>query len=534
MEKGGLARGGMDKRTVILGATLSLAFIAILAPFLGFAIDDAFIIYRYSEHLANGHGIVWNVGYGPEEGYTSFLWVLLNAGAVKFGASPVIFSKVFSLACSLAILWILAYRARTLSLGAGIILSGAIAFSPAFALLTAQGLETSLAALLLTLLGGAAISSAGKPNSRGPAFFFALFFLAFLARPDAAVFASGAAVTMGAIFLAKKDYSSLGKMTLAGGGALLLFLGYMGWRYFYFGHLLPNPYLVKIEAGQGLIKPRALASVISFVFAVLLPYLIYFVYSAARNWDRARFISVLPVLVGFVLHLLYLLTVLPIQAYLWRYVFPAYPAFLLATGYYLSGARPGKISERRWLSRALCAMVLIYCLATFPLAFEYKENKNSHDRIEAGKALSGLAGVMFVSESGAVPYYSGWRAIDLIGLNYRPIAEKGLDPVILEAIDPDLVLIHEPSGKYSPHLKNKIVVNEYMISNGFAAVAAVKKTEGEYHFYFARQDSPLFKKIAVRLNSIESVEYGDLGKLVWEKRMPIIDGRYRAAPGGGH
>ena len=29
--------------------------------------DDAFIAYRYAEHLAQGHGLVWNAGEAPVE-----------------------------------------------------------------------------------------------------------------------------------------------------------------------------------------------------------------------------------------------------------------------------------------------------------------------------------------------------------------------------------------------------------------------------------------------------------------------------------
>ena len=34
--------------------------------------DDSFISYRYAANLADGHGITWNVGEKPVEGYTHF------------------------------------------------------------------------------------------------------------------------------------------------------------------------------------------------------------------------------------------------------------------------------------------------------------------------------------------------------------------------------------------------------------------------------------------------------------------------------
>lgn len=38
--------------------------------------EDAMISMRYARHLADGHGLVWNVGEPPIEGFTNLLWVL--------------------------------------------------------------------------------------------------------------------------------------------------------------------------------------------------------------------------------------------------------------------------------------------------------------------------------------------------------------------------------------------------------------------------------------------------------------------------
>lgn len=42
-------------------------------------IDDAMVSMRYAHHLAQGHGLVWNVGEQPVEGFTNPAWVLLMA-----------------------------------------------------------------------------------------------------------------------------------------------------------------------------------------------------------------------------------------------------------------------------------------------------------------------------------------------------------------------------------------------------------------------------------------------------------------------
>lgn len=41
--------------------------------------DDAMISMRYAMNLAHGHGLRWNIGEAPVEGYTNFLWALVMA-----------------------------------------------------------------------------------------------------------------------------------------------------------------------------------------------------------------------------------------------------------------------------------------------------------------------------------------------------------------------------------------------------------------------------------------------------------------------
>lgn len=49
--------------------------------------EDAMISMRYARHLAEGHGLVWNIGELPIEGFTNLLWVLWMAVAHKLGMS---------------------------------------------------------------------------------------------------------------------------------------------------------------------------------------------------------------------------------------------------------------------------------------------------------------------------------------------------------------------------------------------------------------------------------------------------------------
>ena len=58
---------------VLLGSGIAGLLVALGKPSV---FDDAYISFRYARHLADGHGLVWNVGERVE-GYTNFLWTLL-------------------------------------------------------------------------------------------------------------------------------------------------------------------------------------------------------------------------------------------------------------------------------------------------------------------------------------------------------------------------------------------------------------------------------------------------------------------------
>jgi hypothetical protein len=79
-----------EKRIELLGLGVALLIAAAnLVHFAPFITDDAFISLRYSRHLAEGHGIAWNVGEAPVEGYSNFLHIVLGAIATRLDVSPI-------------------------------------------------------------------------------------------------------------------------------------------------------------------------------------------------------------------------------------------------------------------------------------------------------------------------------------------------------------------------------------------------------------------------------------------------------------
>jgi hypothetical protein len=77
-------------------------------------IDDAYITYRYGWNLAHGHGLIYNVGEAPVEGYTTFLWALLSSAAIVLGWHPAAVTQAINIALSQCLLALAYYLGRKL------------------------------------------------------------------------------------------------------------------------------------------------------------------------------------------------------------------------------------------------------------------------------------------------------------------------------------------------------------------------------------------------------------------------------------
>lgn len=507
----------MGAKTFIRGIVLSLFFLILISLYYDFVLDDAYIIYRYANHLAHNKGLVWNVSEYPVEGYTSFLWVILNSIAIRFHLSPVIFSKIISSLAALAIIWILVFISKNINWWLGFIFVGAIALCPFFAFLTMQGMETILVALLLLIAALLSIEIISRPSKQNIFYIYGIMLLCFLARPDTAIFNFGLLAGLIIMFLLNRDYKIIRTFLLV--GIIFVIIGsiYMIWRISYFGYLFPNTFYIKVGLSEKIIKPKGVRYVRIFINDVLLPYLFLIVFLMGRKFVKEKIFKIIPILLGCILFIFYLFTIKPMQGFFGRFIFPIYPAFLLAILYYFSSLHPKTFTIRRkWLALGVVMLFSFYTLRHIPSTLIVKKLRTQYDRVLVGQKLAALNGTMLVSESGALPYYSGWKAVDTDGLNSEEIAHKGLSEEILNKLSPDLIMLHY-RGKYMP----KHIIHKYMINHGFVAVAAIYKNFGNYHYYFVSIHAELFNEIVERLTHIDNLKYGNLEELIKEKEIPI-------------
>lgn len=232
---------------------------------INFTIDDTFISFRYAENLAAGEGLVFNPGERVE-GYSNLLWTLMLAGFARMGwsqassdVSLVIASKLAGVLLGFATLLVMALYVRRLlrrrewgahsPLIALAVLCAAATYS--FPLWSISGLETALAAFLLTL---ACISFArglegfdrdGEPNQRwldGAGWTFGLLSLV---RPEQ-IFIW--ALAMGA-FVLLSPTRLFRPVLRAALPTLLIHVAMIAWRVGYYGDLLPNSVIAKMGGG---------------------------------------------------------------------------------------------------------------------------------------------------------------------------------------------------------------------------------------------------------------------------------------------
>ena len=128
----------LSKATQIIIA-FAIANIALYSWFSGFIAEDAYIVYRYSENLANGNGLVFNPGEYVSA-LTSPLHSLVVSGLYYLTGESACTNRCFALGLHF---FATLYAFRSLLKHQGMMLFGIIIWLSPYAIFwTAGGLET--------------------------------------------------------------------------------------------------------------------------------------------------------------------------------------------------------------------------------------------------------------------------------------------------------------------------------------------------------------------------------------------------------
>jgi arabinofuranosyltransferase len=255
------------ERLVLLIASLFLAHVFYLRG----AAEDTFIALRFASNLAHGHGLVWNPGLPPVEGYTDFLWVVLCAAAIKLGIPGLAFAQGLSIACGVAIVLLTYTIGRRVMEWPSIVAAvpaALLAASGPLATWSSSGMESTLFTLLILIATHQLAWSWRTYSSSAMLLASVALLLSTLTRPEGLMIA-GLLLGLSALVALVRSPRLLGSLALAIGLFAVGFSLYFAWRYARYGYVMPNTYYAKTGGGIGqILRGGLLAYLFLMQFAV--------------------------------------------------------------------------------------------------------------------------------------------------------------------------------------------------------------------------------------------------------------------------
>jgi len=420
-----------------------------------FLCDDAFISFRYADHLARGLGLVWNEGE-PIEGYSNFSWVLLMAAGLKLGFAPEGFSQVLGALSGFALLLGLAWAGGS---GPGGRLRGAalalvLAAHGSFAAWSTSGLETMFFALLVWLATWRYLEERRTGATLPLAAL--LFALAALTRPEAPLYAGLCGLHL--LFERLRGRATTRALLAFALVFALPVALHLLWRHATYGDWLPNTYRAKVPGTwfeQGL----------RYLWLYQLHYhALWFVPLAGLAWLGPRRREATVLAVALLATLVYVASVGG-DRFEFRFLIVILPHF---TWLVVEGA--SELVARRGAPRvlALAGFLALFVVnlrgfavrsverngvATVQAVAAYLERRAGEGQRIAGWIERGLLPrelVLCVGGAGAVPYYTRWTTVDRRGLNDRTIARL---PVVERG-----VIAHEREAPYDYLVERRVAV----------------------------------------------------------------------------
>lgn len=473
----------------------------------GTPMEDAAMLLHYSEHVAQGHGITWNVGEKPVEGATDFLYMVTIAAISRISGFGVVLSaRLLIAACWLLLppLIFLATR-RTLA--------GNRWFCAALALYMTAGpvskyISTCFGAITIALAVAITWWFANEliyrriswPASFGMAF---SALIVGLIRPEGNLLALFMLIAV----LIKQRHRSIPVLVSFFAVFMSLGLGYFLWRWHYFGYLLPNPFYIK---GDGHLYLDGLKHSIANVTKMLWPAIPVILLALRKRQSRS---NLLAMLVPFVLFTGIWVLLSNENNHLMRFQFPLVPLVLISLPtlvWNLSSDLElpllSKLSHSaRFALIAAVASSLLICMSVFHRIYSPVDAPSSgvlyptYLRQFAGKGYT-----MAITEAGQFPFYSKWKAIDTLGLNDAHIAHFGISEQYLDEYKPELIMYHADGGGHSfAEFQSELVeagqsrstlrdihavrvMHRYALHHNYILAAAYGSSSCNLHFFWVR------------------------------------------------
>jgi arabinofuranosyltransferase len=403
-------------------------------------VDDAYISFRYGRNMMNGYGLVYNAGEYVE-GYTNFLWTVITAPfTVIKGIDISIITLIMGLLISIINIHFLFKLTKLFpdifsNLPAHLILLPIIFFvlDDSIAFWAIGGMEFPLYTLFI--LGIVYNYFKINGNSKHLYYLFLCLIFCTMTRPEGNMIFG---ITLFHMLLYRKNIyrfkAIFMKLSLL---YLVFFVIYYGFKYFYYGHFIPNTFYAKgitdltmnFYLGAKYLALCTGTRLYVFVFIIFIPFkkafkdfkqsflilfcFIYVVYlvGVGGDWMIANrfFVPILP--------LLYILSAIGI----------IYAVRKIKDSQKNSSYSINKIS-------GISIMILSILLFSLTMGFlEYRQLiiKDENARYEMQWSMFGKwlkmnvspGTIIAVGPAGKIPYYSELYTIDMWGLNNEYIAK---------------------------------------------------------------------------------------------------------------
>ncbi|HEX2899108.1 MAG TPA: hypothetical protein VHS96_05235, partial [Bacteroidia bacterium] len=396
--------------------------------------DDAFITFRYSQHLSEGLGPVWNPDQRVE-GYTNFLWMLLMAVPIAFGWDPVLPAITVSLVCLALNLWLLYLisKRQTESPAKGFWAWLPLVFSHTLLIFATSGMETALNGFLWTLALWQLqpmIRGNKLPSQKGLWLLGFTCSLAVMCRPEGALLVMACMIAIW-MWLKIARHGIWVKLWHFCAATLLPLLPWVIWKIAFYGSLLPNTFYVKTQSGSFSMGWQYCLAFL-LVSGFWIPELVMRTTKVIQRWHFDVFLIVGAGLVAaFVGYAAW-----AGGDYLeFRLMVPVLPLLLLLPGWRLAR----KALQMRQIvaaSLGMAALALVWGQGHGRIFKIWYMNTAVHSVDEdahflsfaaQGQALGELLGYdrtirLAIGACGGIPYYTRCYGIDLYGLN-EPRAE---------------------------------------------------------------------------------------------------------------
>ncbi|MDP1548227.1 MAG: hypothetical protein Q8L87_19610 [Anaerolineales bacterium] len=531
---------------LLLLSTLYYAF-----NFVDFSIppfEDAAMIMRYAQHLAGGHGIVWNIGEAPVDGATDFLFMAASAALIKLGFTVGQSVRGIGFASHLLTVLIIYWTNRRVH-------NGSIPFSFLSGLYLAVGTGLSyvsayfgtpffaLAAASTWTLGLLLMKAETPPLWLSLAFALSGLVTG-LIRPEGVILAG---LMLLAVIVMRGLKPSISIIIIFGVVFLTLGSAYFLWRWDYFGYPLPNPFYKKGEGGWSWGTYNAsMLNMLRLSLPVVLAFILGF---RSKETMKTTLAYLLPI-VGFAAVFGLVSDEMNYGA---RFQYATVPLALMSWIPLVRGvgrvalgdsSSPYRDPMFEALNQVSVRERSVYVIALIGLSagilyYSWFQNcslmsyQPSCDRpyerdgrLEMAQMLADFRGkgyVLATTEAGLLPYYSGWTAIDTWGLNDQFIAHNGLSVEYLDEYKPHIIMFHDyysplvPPRLTEPNLAQRwfgmtILLKTYAEENGYVLAAVFGDSPYDTHYYYVRPDFEDSTRLIEHISEFRDYYYPTTGK----------------------